>query len=438
MVAKKRRGTAFVGLLAIALVFWLGLNRVGWGTEIATPANVNGAYNPTIVLNQTGAGGDPPYQWIIGGSESAFYVHDLNGNASPFQIKAGARNASIGVNNNGFVGLGIADPLQHLHVVDGDMPALRLQQDITAGHPAQIWDVASSELGFDIIDVTHYGKIPFTILPNAPTDSLLIGETGHVGLGTSLPQVIGGTSTAGDVRHLNLKSATGTGRAIVQGQAAAESYLVQTGGPANQRILRARVVNGKYFLSAVKDNLTSFNESYAFTINLSNGNVGIKTFSPVHPLQVGDPGDITDGNGARCTTGGVWTNASSRSVKQDIQPLTSEQARETVRRLQPVGYRYKNEPDEQYCGFIAEDVPDLVATNDRKGLAPMDIVAVLTKVVQDEDRWNDQQQQTIDRQQKRIEQQQETLAAQQAALLALTKRLADLEQRSGGTGDSTP
>jgi hypothetical protein len=34
-------------------------------------------------------------------------------------------------------------------------------------------------------------------------------------------------------------------------------------------------------------------------------------------------------------------------------------------------------------GFIAEDVPELVATKDRKGLSPMDIVAVLTKVVQD-------------------------------------------------------
>jgi hypothetical protein len=34
-------------------------------------------------------------------------------------------------------------------------------------------------------------------------------------------------------------------------------------------------------------------------------------------------------------------------------------------------------------GFIAEDVPDLVSTKDRKGLSPMDIVAVLTKVVQE-------------------------------------------------------
>lgn len=35
-------------------------------------------------------------------------------------------------------------------------------------------------------------------------------------------------------------------------------------------------------------------------------------------------------------------------------------------------------------GFIAEDVPDLVATPNRKSLSPMDIVAVLTKVVQEQ------------------------------------------------------
>lgn len=35
-------------------------------------------------------------------------------------------------------------------------------------------------------------------------------------------------------------------------------------------------------------------------------------------------------------------------------------------------------------GFIAEDVPELVATRDRKSLSPMDLVAVLTRVVQDQ------------------------------------------------------
>ena len=54
---------------------------------------------------------------------------------------------------------------------------------------------------------------------------------------------------------------------------------------------------------------------------------------------------------------------------------------ETLAALAPVTFKYKID-DEAHVGFIAEDVPDLVATKDRKGLSSMDIVAVLAKVVQ--------------------------------------------------------
>ncbi len=89
-------------------------------------------------------------------------------------------------------------------------------------------------------------------------------------------------------------------------------------------------------------------------------------------------------NGAHLTTGGVWTNASSRELKDNIQTLSSEDANRALAGLSPVRYVYKNSRDEEYVGFIAEDVPDLVATNDHKSLSPMDIVAVLTTVTKDQ------------------------------------------------------
>ena len=49
--------------------------------------------------------------------------------------------------------------------------------------------------------------------------------------------------------------------------------------------------------------------------------------------------------------------------------------------LDPHTYNYKND-GEGHCGVIAEDVPDLLANDDRKTLSPMNIVAALTKVVQ--------------------------------------------------------
>jgi hypothetical protein len=81
------------------------------------------------------------------------------------------------------------------------------------------------------------------------------------------------------------------------------------------------------------------------------------------------------------TAGGVWTNASSRAFKKDIRPLPADEAMETLAALMPVTFKYKTD-DEAHVGFIAEDVPDLVAAKDRKGLSAMDIVAVLAKVVQ--------------------------------------------------------
>jgi hypothetical protein len=108
----------------------------------------------------------------------------------------------------------------------------------------------------------------------------------------------------------------------------------------------------------------------------ATGYVGFGQWDPSYPLQMG--------SGAHCTAGGVWTNASSREYKQDIKSLTMDEAVETLTALQPVQFRYKTDPKEKHVGFIAEDVPDLVASTDRKGMSAMDVVAVLTKVVQDQ------------------------------------------------------
>jgi hypothetical protein len=53
-------------------------------------------------------------------------------------------------------------------------------------------------------------------------------------------------------------------------------------------------------------------------------------------------------------------------------------------------FNYKTDRADRHVGFIAEDVPDLVATADRKGLSSMDIVAVLTRVVQQQQRRIDE------------------------------------------------
>ncbi|NEO60381.1 MAG: hypothetical protein F6J98_08070, partial [Moorea sp. SIO4G2] len=76
---------------------------------------------------------------------------------------------------------------------------------------------------------------------------------------------------------------------------------------------------------------------------------------------------------------------SSRELKENINTLAIEDAIETLEGLNPVQFSYKKDHQkETHIGFIAEDVPDLVASHDRKTLSPMDIVAVLTKVVKEQ------------------------------------------------------
>jgi len=131
-----------------------------------------------------------------------------------------------------------------------------------------------------------------------------------------------------------------------------------------------------------------FPSSTAFVIE-GGGDVGIGIENPTHLLDVG-------GSGAYCD-GGAWVNGSSRAFKENISELTEDQAMEVLTDLEPTSFTYKTDSEEVYLGFIAEDVPDLVATKDRKGLVAMDIVAVLTKVVQTQQRQIDDLQQALDK-----------------------------------------
>ena len=53
--------------------------------------------------------------------------------------------------------------------------------------------------------------------------------------------------------------------------------------------------------------------------------------------------------------------------------------------LRPVTFTYVDS-DETRAGFIAEEMPDLLATGDRRSLSPMEIVAVLAQVVKAQQR----------------------------------------------------
>jgi hypothetical protein len=88
-------------------------------------------------------------------------------------------------------------------------------------------------------------------------------------------------------------------------------------------------------------------------------------------------------------TGDVYANGilltSSRELKENIAELSGKEAVEALKKLNPVKFNFKADSDKNlHIGFIAEDVPELVATSDKKTLSPMDIVAVLTQALKEQ------------------------------------------------------
>ncbi|NJL11434.1 MAG: tail fiber domain-containing protein [Calothrix sp. SM1_7_51] len=80
-----------------------------------------------------------------------------------------------------------------------------------------------------------------------------------------------------------------------------------------------------------------------------------------------------------------FVSSSSRELKENIAEISTLEAIETLKNLNPVKFNYKTDSEKnQYMGFVAEDVPELVATSDRKGINAMDMIAVLTKALQEQ------------------------------------------------------
>ena len=132
-------------------------------------------------------------------------------------------------------------------------------------------------------------------------------------------------------------------------------------------------INGGLEYFAVKDMGAG---TTPFLIAGATGYVGIGTTTPIQKLHV-------EGN---AYVSGNMEIGSSRLLKNNIKVLESEAAFKTLGALQPVTFNRKTDPDDELVGFIAEDLPDLVATKSGKTINPVDIVAVLTKVIQEQEK----------------------------------------------------
>jgi len=247
---------------------------------------------------------------------------------------------------DGNIGVGVASPSYPIQINQGDL-ALGLRTDYGPACSNCYGEFKQAHADGLIINSHTGGTFAEIRFQNNSVTNMFLRSNGNLGIGTDAPDTkleVWGDGRFGDWNQpatilgakLQVHNSNGVGR----------SFLVTD---------------------------FAFPSNTAFVVE-GGGDVGIGIDNPTHLLDVGQSGAYCDG--------GAWVNGSSRSFKENITDLTSEEALETLADLHPTSFNYKTDTEETYLGFIAEDVPDLVATNDRKGLVAMDIVAVLTKVVQ--------------------------------------------------------
>ncbi len=80
----------------------------------------------------------------------------------------------------------------------------------------------------------------------------------------------------------------------------------------------------------------------------------------------------TNGNGASLTVGGVWTNASSITFKEDFQPLDAKDILAKISNLSISRWKYKG-TNEYHIGPIAEEFYNSFKTeNDARHISTID------------------------------------------------------------------
>ena len=197
-------------------------------------------------------------------------------------------------------------------------------------HGIFIWD-----MGTGTAQDFRTGKHVFIV--NGPTDAMRLKASGAIGFGTANPSDVDFVSQTPSVAM----SVTSTAAAPSTGIAGGESDHLRLGTVT----------------------------AHSFTARAGTT-----------AMELSSTGTLTMQDGG--SYNGTWNPASSRAIKDEIKELSAEDAKAALLQLAAKRYSYKKEPHDERVGFIAEDVPELVASLRRSNVSEMDVAALLTRVVQ--------------------------------------------------------
>jgi hypothetical protein len=308
----------------------------------------------------------PNNDWTLIANDSAngganyFAIEDRTAGRRVFEVRSGAPANSLFVDSSGRVGIKTGTPVLNLHIAEGNTPAMRLEQTSSSGFTAQTWDVAGNEANFFVRDVTNGSRIPFKIIPGAPSNSLYVASDGDIGLGTTSPGA-----------PLHVLRSSGDSAALIEetnGTNAVRTMLtLQNNGGARFRF--EDTSNDDHDWLMVANTL-----GFAISEDLS----GVQEFM----LQRGT------GN---LTIAGTLTQNSDQTRKTNITRVNGSDILGKVLSLPISTWAYKESSDILHLGPMAQDFhaafglgekPTTIATIDTSGVALASIQALYELIQQ--------------------------------------------------------
>jgi Chaperone of endosialidase len=323
--------------------------------------------NVDDVLQILDTAGDNRTQLFMGNTALPNWRMDNNlGDLQFIQFAGVGPGTQVVFREGGNVGIGTDTPTRRLNV-SGSFPQFR--SDSTA---AVDWEFGNGGVGFWFQRTGTSGVLK--LQNSALTDSLVINANG-VGINTDSPAA---------PLHV-VDPAPAPGSSIIIGE---EGDLLVARSGANSVSFRlandVRVWNffnsfqGVYQLRDVTGGTVPFVLNPGAPSNqlvLSPGGLGINNPAPAFPIH--------HSSGARLTAGGVWTNASSRSLKTAFEAIDPLAVLAKVADLPVQEWRYKVEDaSTRHIGPVAEDFQRLFGLGDGESIGTVDANGVALAAIQ--------------------------------------------------------
>jgi hypothetical protein len=279
------------------------------------------------------SGSFPSNDWQIlvndtsNGGLSRYSIQDVTSGRIPLTIEAGASNNALYIDNSGLMGLGTSNPVVEAHMVDGNTPTLRLEQDGSDGFTPQTWDIAGNEANFFIRDVSNGSALPLRIKPGAPDDALVIAANGFAGMGHESPDApMHVLRTDAQQNFIQLESNAAGGA-----QDRAMMLLENNGG------IRFEFANNSLGTQWRFQAATGSEDEFQVT-KVGTGKI---------EMAVDAAGNLE--------IGGTLNEGSDRNSKQDIEHLPGDTVLERLLTVPVSEWSYKSAPERRHFGPMAQD-----------------------------------------------------------------------------------